>query len=132
MVKLNVCARGAAKPVHEQTEDPRVRDLDEPNRSIARAALTALASGVVLDVKYEGLNRLVEVHAVGISTKGMPVMRVYQLEAGQSHSGAPSPWRLLSISKIEEIPQLVDVKSLAPREGYRKGDKGMCHIFAEL
>lgn len=113
------------------SEDEKYQALSDKDKAVAKQALRAMATGLVLDVEYDGLSRLVEVHTVGLSKSGHPVMRVYQLEAGQSHSGNPSPWRLLSLDKVSSA-RLVDVKSYAPREGYRKGDAGMRHIFTEL
>lgn len=136
MVKLSFCLRRRNSPKHEQVKEEymsvALSDLDEHDKAVARQALTAVAAGSVLNVEYDGLTRLVEVHAVGLSTKGRPVMRVYQLDAGQSHSGNPSPWRLMSLDKVFRMPEIVDIKSLAPREGYRKGDLGMSHIFTEV
>lgn len=92
--------------------------------------LSALESGKVLELRYDGFNRLVEVHAVGLSKKAIPCMRVYQVSGG-SVSGETEGWKLMLIDKSFSA-HLTDTPSQAPRPGYSKGDKGMTQIFAEI
>ncbi len=73
---------------------------------------------------YDGKPRLVEVHAIGTSTKdGSLVMRGYLLHDAR-------PWRLFSLDKIEAV--LIGGKSEAPRDGYKEGDAQMNTIIAQL
>lgn len=106
-------------------------DLDDHDATIARAAMKAMGVGCQLEVEYDGLQRIVEVHAVGLSQKNKPVMRVYQV-IGDAHSGEQEGWKLLSLGKVHQMPQILDIKSSAPRPGYRKGDLGMLTIFTEV
>jgi hypothetical protein len=129
MVNLSSCRQQS--PPHEKGVEIDLSDLDDHALEVAETALTALLTGVVLDVRYDGLDRLVEVHAIGMSTKAKPVMRVWLLEAGQSHDQSGSQWRLMSLAKVESC-RMIDVKSQAPREGYKRGDLGMIRIFAEV
>ncbi|MBV6884180.1 hypothetical protein [Xanthomonas euvesicatoria] len=92
--------------------------------------LSALESGKVLELRYDGSNRLVEVHAVGLSKKAILCIRVYQVSGG-SVSGETEGWKLMLIDKSFSA-HLTDIPSQAPRSGYSKGDKSMTQIFAEI
>lgn len=108
-----------------------VSNLDPHDKDVANLAVEALSLGKLLAVEYGDQNRLVEVHAVGISTAGKPCMRVWQVDGG-SASGETEGWKLMSLAKVFKLPKLVDQQSLAPREGYKKGDLGMNFIFSEI
>lgn len=90
----------------------------------------AMQTGLALEFEYDGEPRLVEIHAIGVSTAGKPCLRGYQTTGG-SRSGETEGWKMFSIGKIES-PHLLDIKALTPREGYQKGDRGMKEIFFEL
>lgn len=108
-----------------------INDLPKHEKKVARAAMKAIATNRVLDLQYDGDSRLVEVHAVGISTAGKPCMRVYQVQGG-SQSLVKEGWKLLSLAKVFDTPKIVDIVSLAPRKGFSKGDAGMQTIFTEV
>jgi hypothetical protein len=136
MVQLTYCCRRPylPPPSKKRKKEAAVQvpnDLDPHDRAIARAAMKALATGLRLEVVYDGLPRIVEVHAIGLSQKGKPVMRVYQV-LGDSHSGQEQGWKLMSLGKVHKMPQILDIKSAAPRPGYNPGDKGMLRIFTEV
>lgn len=132
MAKLSVCVRQSPKTVKEKLSltDPRLKELSQHDRSVARAAMQALGNGLRLELEYNGYPRLVEVHAVGLSSKGTPCMRVYQVE-GDSESLEKEGWKLMSLGKAFDL-KVVDIQSLAPRPGYQKGDLGMNAIFTEV
>lgn len=90
----------------------------------------AMEQGRSVNFVYDGKIRVVEVHAIGTSTKdGSLVMRGYQV-AG--HASRPLPiWSLYTIEKIETLT-LGTEASLAPRPGYKRGDKQMDTILVEL
>jgi hypothetical protein len=46
---------------------------------LAGTACEALRAGLCLELRYSGFSRIVEVHGVGVSTAGNPVMRVFQV-----------------------------------------------------
>lgn len=93
-------------------------------------ACGALSAGKRLEVRYDGFTRVVEVHAVGISTAGNPVMRVFQVRGGSVHN-EPVGWKLMRLD--EAIGgAILDEVSEAPRPGYKPGDKGMSHITCQI
>jgi hypothetical protein len=93
-------------------------------------ACNALRSSRCLQVNYNGFSRVVEVHAVGVSTAGNPVMRVWQIRGG-SESGEPVGWKLMRLDEAVSV-SLLNEKSNAPRPGYKQGDKGMVSIVCQL
>ncbi len=96
----------------------------------------AMQTGVCVDMTYRNSKGVVEektaeVHAVGVSSKGLPCARVWQM-GGQSAWGEPEGWKMLSLSGVERIQPVLGARSNAPRPGYNPGDKGMGTIFAEI
>lgn len=98
--------------------------------SFQNALLQGLSKKQRLLINYHGEERTIEVHAVGISTKGNPCARVYQVIGG-SVFGQGTGWKMLKLSDIEKV-QMLDEFFEAPREGYQQGDRGMSTILAEL
>ena len=90
----------------------------------------ALTEKQRLKIVYHGEERVVEVHAVGVSTKGNACARVYQVVGGAVF-GAKTGWKMLVLHDIEEV-EPVDEVFEAPRGGYAPGDRGMRSILAEL
>lgn len=95
-----------------------------------QTACDALLSGHVLQLRYDGYNRDVEVHAVGITKEDHVVMRVWQV-AGGSVSNEPVGWKLLRLDEATGA-FVTSQKSLAPRHGYKRGDKTMITIKCQL
>ncbi|HXS05331.1 MAG TPA: hypothetical protein VN723_00970 [Rhizomicrobium sp.] len=93
-------------------------------------AKDAIDKAVCLELIYDGLMRLVEVHAVGESTAGHAVMRVWQVEGG-SNTKSGLGWRLLRLDEVRSVT-LTSRSSNAPRAGYKRGDRDMRVVFAEL
>ena len=93
-------------------------------------ACDALRSGCVLQLQYDGYTRDVEVHAVGITKENHAVMRVWQI-AGGSVSHEPVGWKLLRLDEATGA-FVTKQKSLAPRPGYKRGDKVMSRIQCQL
>jgi YD repeat-containing protein len=96
-------------------------------RIVSEVASKALRDGFVLMLQYDGFERVVEVHAIGVSTGGLPCMRVYQVR-GSDNAG----WRMLLLHKVERDMEILDDPSEAPRPGYKRGDKGMLSVSEEL
>ncbi|GEC59294.1 hypothetical protein BEL01nite_83370 [Bradyrhizobium elkanii] len=81
-------------------------------------------------VELQWLSRVVEVHCVGITTKGNPGMRVWQVRGG-SESNEPVGWKMLLLDEALGA-KLTTEQSQAPRQGYKRGDKGMQSITCEI
>lgn len=103
-----------------------LKDLSVEDRIVAEQAIEMMDKKLQWPIFYDGMLRLVEVHAVGISTAGNPCMRVFQV-AGETKSGEELGWKMMVLSRVDFISL-----SEAPRPGYKKGDKGMGTIFKEL
>jgi hypothetical protein len=95
-----------------------------------KTACDALQSGCILQLRYDGYTRDVEVHAVGVTKENHAVMRVWQV-AGGSVSHEPVGWKLLRLDEATGA-SVTNQKSLAPRPGYKRGDKVMSTIRCQL
>ena len=89
-----------------------------------------MQKGLVLEIRYDGYTRDVEVHAVGRSTAGHEVMRVWQVRGG-SVSNESVGWKLLRLDETVGLA-LLNEKSLAPRPGYRRDDPAMQQTFCQI
>jgi hypothetical protein len=83
----------------------------------------ALAAGKCLEFSYESYSRVVEVHAVGRSSEGSWLMRVWQVR-GKSVHGERVGWKLMRLDEGFSA-HILDEKSMAPRPGYKRGDSAM-------
>jgi hypothetical protein len=90
----------------------------------------AVETMTILKFTYDGHHRVVEPHAHGISTAGNEVLRCYQT-AGGSVSGTVPGWHLMKVSKMVNI-SATDSHFDSPRPGYKRGDKGMTTIYAQI
>ena len=93
-------------------------------------AIAAIQSTVRLELRYDGYSRVVEVHAVGVSTAGNPCMRVFQVRGG-SVSNELVGWKMMTFDKAFSM-HLTEEVSQAPRQGYAKNDRGMSRIFSQI
>lgn len=93
-------------------------------------ASQALRSARLLELRYDGWSRAVEVHAVGYSREGHPLMRVWQVSGG-SNSNEPRGWKLMRCDEAVSADVGAEA-SEAPRPGYRRGDRAMSRIICEL
>ncbi len=93
-------------------------------------ACEALRKSVVLELRYDGFSRWVEVHAVGYTADGNAIMRVWQVRGG-SVSGERTGWKLMRLDEASGA-HLIDEVSLASRTGYRRGDRSMSRIICQL
>lgn len=90
----------------------------------------ALANNKRIQFDYQGYPRTAEVHTIGVSKNGEQVVRVYQVGGG-SRSDESTGWKIMKIDGATSITILDDAAE-APREGYRRGDRFMAEIIAEL
>jgi hypothetical protein len=93
-------------------------------------ACEALRQGKVLELRYDGYSRCVEVHAIGYTKDRNPIMRAWQVSGG-SVSHEPTGWKLMRLNEaagafISQQP------SQAPRKGYKRGDKAMARIVCQI
>lgn len=77
---------------------------------------------------YDGLERTVEPHAVGLTGKGKLVCRGYQPDG---ETNTQFGWKLFSADKMIGL-SLTSSAFVQPREGYKPGDKAMAAILEEL
>jgi predicted DNA-binding transcriptional regulator YafY len=93
-------------------------------------ACEAIKTAKRLELRYDGHTRVVEVHAVGVSKDGHSIMRAWQVRGGSSGNKA-IPWKLFRLDEATGL-QIIDEKSEAPRDGYKRGDRAMARIVCEL
>jgi hypothetical protein len=93
-------------------------------------ARDAIVKKLCLELTYDGFVRVVEVHAVGESNAGHIVMRVWQVEGG-SVSNERVGWKMLLLDEIRSLA-ICATASKAPRAGFKRGDRQMRKIFAEI
>ena len=91
--------------------------------------IDAIRNREVLSFTYDGFARVVEPHAVGISRAGNSVFRCYQTQGGHVTPG--HEWDLCDISKVFDL-SITGQHFVGERPGYRRGDKHIATIFAEL
>lgn len=90
----------------------------------------AIESRRLVDLTYDGLPRRVIPTAYGVvKTTGNVAVRVF-LVGGASHSGG-SPWRLFLIAKMVN-PEILDEGFTEDPPGYKRGDRDLNPIYAEL
>lgn len=91
--------------------------------------INAIRNRQVLMFTYSGLIRVVEPHAVGVSTAGNDVLRCYQ--TGGGHVTPGHEWDLCTLSKIRGL-QLTGQNFTGNRPGYKREDAHMRFIYAQL
>ncbi|SAL12144.1 hypothetical protein AWB71_00309 [Caballeronia peredens] len=91
--------------------------------------IDAINNRRVLSFNYDGFHRVVEPHTVGKSTAGKDVLSCFQTEGG--HVNPDHEWDLCEFSKIKQL-NLTGNTFVGERPGYRRGDKRMVQIYAEL
>ena len=91
--------------------------------------IEAIENQNIIEFYYEGKLRVVEPHCYGLTTAGNEGLRAFQVD-GYSSSGKLG-WKMYDLGKTENISITEDTFE-APRTGYKKGDKGMDEIYAEL
>lgn len=106
----------------------QLQDLPKNVLPVAEAAIKSMEDKVILNMTYHQEDRYVEVHAVGVSAKGRPCLRGFQV-IGEDGGGK---WRLFSLDEIESFQLLPGIQSQGPRPGFKPGDTGMGAIFAEI
>ena len=93
------------------------------------ALVAAVKGRNIIAFEYDGKPRSVEPHAVGITPKGIAVMRAFQ-SGGDSATSVRS-WKLFTVDKIVDLITS-DATFSEPRPGYVTGDRAMQSVLAEL
>jgi hypothetical protein len=93
-------------------------------------ARDALRQGKVLELSYGEFSRGLEVHTVGWTSNGHPVVRAWQVSGGAG-SGERPGWKLVMLDDAKGA-QMTEQPSSAPRRGYRRGDRAVHRIVWEL
>lgn len=104
--------------------------LEDHQAETVQTMQSAMIKGKAIQFEYDGLPRVVEAHAIGYSRTGRLCFRGFQID-GESKTGLVPEWRLFLLDKMV-ITTIAEVTSMAPREGYVRGDKGMLNIIDEL
>ena len=92
--------------------DLRVRDTFV----LIERAGAALRKARVLELQYEGFVRALEVHAVGWTKEGHPVLRAWQVGGGRRR-GERAGWKFMRLDEAVGA-EVCDTASRAPRRGY--------------
>lgn len=82
-----------------------------------------------IEFRYSGINRTGQPAAVGVSTSGNVVLRIYQT-AG-SHVNPNHEWDLCYVSELDDV-SVSDITFHFDPPGYKKNDKRMVNIYAQL
>ncbi len=90
--------------------------------------ISAIKNQNVIEFYYEDELRTVEPHCYGVTTAGNEGLRAYQI-GGYSSSGSMG-WKMYDLGKADSIEITDDTFEV--RSGYRRGDKGMSRIYAEI
>ena len=97
---------------------------------LVNTACEALRSGHVLELRYKGYSRFVEVHDVGFNEDDNPIMRAWQVSGGIGNN-EPVGWKVLRLDEASEAV-VTHQRSLAPRKDYKPGDPVMKVITCQL
>lgn len=97
---------------------------------VVEEACRALREKRILTCSYDGRIRFIEVHAVGVDSKGVEAVFGW-LVRGVDSDASVLGWRHFKADKMENIA-LTGEKSLAPRPGFQINALNMRRIFAHV
>ena len=89
----------------------------------------AIRTRKVIEFTYSGLYRIAQPAAVGVSRTGHDVLRCYQTQGGHVTPG--HEWDFCELSKMSNLKTTGATFANDP-QGYKRGDKHMLQIYAEL
>lgn len=90
--------------------------------------INAIKEQKVIEFYYDGELRVVEPHCYGKTTAGNEGLRAFQID-GFSSSGKMG-WKMYDLGKADDLTITDDTFDV--RNGYKRGDKGMDIIYAEI
>lgn len=91
--------------------------------------ISAIRDRKVLSFTYSGISRIVQPVAVGVSRTGNDALRCYQTQGGHITPG--HEWDFCVISEISDLRATGEHFEGEP-PGYKRGDRHMTTIYAEL
>lgn len=91
--------------------------------------ISAINNRKEIEFTYSGLYRIGQPAAVGVSTSGNEVLRIYQTVGGHVHPN--HEWDFCFVTDLSNVRATNNTFHNDP-PGYSKGDKGMATIYAEL
>lgn len=97
---------------------------------LASIACDALRQGKRLELRYDGWARVIEVHAVGISTTGTGLIQAYQVRGG-SNSNERFGWKNFKVDEALSA-HLIDELSEAPRSGYKRNASAFQQMTCQI
>jgi hypothetical protein len=107
---------------HSATTQPH--ELQMPGERLVRAILDHRLVGF----RYQGRERIVEPHLLGLHEAGEPMLMAYQT-AGASRSGDVPGWRTFITTSMEDV-EILDQTFPGPRSDLRVASHPMLEIFA--
>ena len=91
---------------------------------------SAIRNRQLISFTYDGFQRTVEPHTLGIDRKGHAALRAFQV-AGGSHSGEYVGWKIFHVDDLRSLA-IQSQHFSGTRQGYRRGDPAFQVIHAEL
>ena len=99
-------------------------ELRMPGERLVRAILDHR----LVSFRYQGRERVVEPHLLGLHEAGEPMLVAYQT-AGASRSGDVPGWRTFITTTMEDV-EILDQTFPGPRSDMRTSSQPMLEIFA--
>jgi hypothetical protein len=91
-------------------------------------ACQAIKTGKCLEMKFDDCARVLEVHRVGVNSRGNHILSGWQILGPTCERVG---WKLIDLEKSIDL-SLTDIASQAPRPDYRKGTKQFIRIICQL
>jgi hypothetical protein len=82
------------------------------------ALCQSIRKGLMVEFNYGDKQRVVEVHAIGVTAKDTIAFRAWQL-------GDEEGWRMFDLEKLQSPVKVTDIETDGPRPGYKLGDSAM-------
>lgn len=93
--------------------------------------INAIRNQQTLSFTYDDQPRVVEPHTYGVTTTSKESLRAYQTQGGHASSHGNEPWHLFTVAKMIRL-QCTGATFNGARQGYKKTDSVMQHVYAQL
>jgi len=107
----------------------KVLDRNGSGAAMLETIINSIKNRHYICFTYSGITRVVQPAAVGVTSNGKTMLRCYQTQGGHVTPG--HSWDFCDLSKLHQLRTTGDTFIQNP-PGYKKGDKGMKKIIAEL